>query len=81
MTINIRSIQRLRDMAQDAREIASDLNGTVERCDGCNQKRAKNENEWRAMHRTLKFAERAEQIADFMEKALKERLRGGCDMT
>lgn len=81
MTINIRSIQRLRDMAQDAREIASDLNGTVERCDGCNQKRAKNENEWRAMHRTLKFAERAEQIADFMEKALKERSRGGCDMT
>ena len=81
MTISTRSIQRLRGMAQDAREIASDLNGTVERCDGCNQKRAKNENEWRAMHRTLKFAEKAEQIADFMEKSIRERSRGGCDTT
>lgn len=81
MTISIRSIQRLCDMARSARGIALELNGTVERCDGCHQKRAKNENEWRAMHRTLKFAEKAEQIADFMEKAIGERSRGGCDTT
>ena len=81
MTISTRSIQRLRGMARGAREVADELNGTLERCDCCDRQKARNENEWRAMHRALKLATKAVHLADFMEKALKEKSEGGCDTT